>query len=40
MPVLRVLAGTSPLGPRAVPMTAGFDWPRPVQRREFLRVRA
>ena len=39
MPVLRVLAGTSPHGPRAVPMTAGFDWPRPVQRREFLRAR-
>jgi molybdopterin molybdotransferase len=39
MPVLRVLSGTSPDGPRAVPMTAGFDWPRPVQRREFLRAR-
>jgi molybdopterin molybdotransferase len=39
MPVLRVLSGTSPEGPRAVPMTAGFDWPRPVQRREFLRAR-
>ncbi|HET7526214.1 MAG TPA: molybdopterin molybdotransferase MoeA, partial [Burkholderiaceae bacterium] len=39
MPVLRVLAGTDPGGPRPVPMTAGFDWPRPVQRREFLRAR-
>jgi molybdopterin molybdotransferase len=39
MPVLRVMSGTSPGGPRAVPMTAGFDWPRPVQRREFLRAR-
>jgi molybdopterin molybdotransferase len=39
MPVLRVLSGTSPAGPRPVPMTAGFDWPRPVQRREFLRAR-
>jgi len=39
MPVLRVLSGTSPHGPRAVPMTAGFDWPRPVKRREFLRAR-
>ncbi|HEU5295396.1 MAG TPA: gephyrin-like molybdotransferase Glp [Burkholderiaceae bacterium] len=39
MPVLRVLSGTSPQGPRPVPMTAGFDWTRPVQRREFLRAR-
>jgi molybdopterin molybdotransferase len=39
MPVLRVLSGTSPQGPRPVPMTAGFDWLRPVQRREFLRTR-
>jgi molybdopterin molybdotransferase len=39
MPVLRVLSGTSPHGPRALAMTAGFDWPRPVQRREFLRAR-
>jgi molybdopterin molybdotransferase len=39
MPVLRALAGASPVPPRPVPMTAGFDWPKPVQRREFLRVR-
>jgi len=39
MPVLRVLSGTSPHGPRPISMTAGFDWPRPVQRREFLRAR-
>ena len=38
MPVLRVLAGTSPRGPRPVAMTAGFDWPRPNSRREFLRA--
>jgi molybdopterin molybdotransferase len=39
MPVLRVLSGASPQGPRAVAMTAGFDWPRPNSRREFLRAR-
>jgi molybdopterin molybdotransferase len=39
MPVLRALSGADPKGPRPVPMTAGFDWPRPVQRREFLRAR-
>ena len=39
MPVLRVLAGTSQPSVRPVPMNAGFDWPKPVQRREFLRVR-
>jgi molybdopterin molybdotransferase len=39
MPVLRVLSGADPAGPRPVLMTAGFDWPRPVQRREFLRAR-
>ncbi len=37
--VLRVLQGR-PMGlPRALPVTAGFDWPRPDKRREFLRVR-
>ena len=39
MPVLRVLSGAPPQGPRPVAMTAGFDWPRPNSRREFLRVR-
>ncbi|HEY6511061.1 MAG TPA: gephyrin-like molybdotransferase Glp [Burkholderiaceae bacterium] len=39
MPVLRVLSHASPQGPRPVDMTAGFDWPRPNSRREFLRVR-
>jgi molybdopterin molybdotransferase len=39
MPVLRVLAGAPPQGPRPVTMTAGFDWPRPNSRREFLRAR-
>jgi molybdopterin molybdotransferase len=39
MPVLRVLAGTSQPSVRPVPMAADFDWPKPVQRREFLRVR-
>jgi len=39
MPVLRVLSGAPPQGPRPVAMIAGFDWPRPNSRREFLRVR-
>jgi molybdopterin molybdotransferase len=39
MPVLRVLAGAPSEGPRPVTMTAGFDWPRPNARREFLRAR-
>ncbi len=39
MPVLRVLAGAPPQGPTPVAMAAGFDWPRPNSRREFLRVR-
>jgi molybdopterin molybdotransferase len=37
--VLNVLQGADPALPRALPMTAGFDWPRPDRRREFLRVR-
>lgn len=37
--VLRALQGMDPRLPRALPMTAGFDWPRPDKRREFLRVR-
>lgn len=39
MPVLRALAGAAQASVRPMPMTAGFDWPKPVQRREFLRVR-
>lgn len=39
-PVLRVLQGGAAGLPAAWPMTAGFDWPRPDRRREFLRVRA
>ena len=38
-PVLRVLQGADATLPRALPMRADFDWPRPDKRREFLRVR-
>ena len=38
-PILRVLQGTDPALPEALPMRADFDWPRPDKRREFLRVR-
>jgi molybdopterin molybdotransferase len=39
-PVLRVLQGMADAGlPKALPGIAGFDWPRPDKRREFLRVR-
>ncbi|WP_119352401.1 gephyrin-like molybdotransferase Glp [Azohydromonas sediminis] len=37
--VLNVLQGAEAALPRALPMTAGFDWPKPDKRREFLRVR-
>ncbi len=37
--VLRVLQGRPPGLPRALPLRAAFDWPRPDKRREFLRVR-
>ena len=37
--VLRVLQGQPPELPRAVPLRAGFDWPKPDKRREFLRAR-
>jgi molybdopterin molybdotransferase len=37
--LLNAMQGASPALPRALPMTAGFDWPRPDRRREFLRVR-
>ncbi len=36
--VLR-LQGAVDVAPRALPMRADFDWPRPDRRREFLRVR-
>lgn len=39
MPVLRRLAGETTVLPRSLTMTAGFDWPKPDRRREFLRVR-
>ena len=39
MPVLRVLTGSPPGGAKPVAMTAGFDWPKPNARREFLRAR-
>jgi molybdopterin molybdotransferase len=38
-PVLRVLQGLPPALPQAIKLNAGFDWPRPDKRREFLRVR-
>ncbi len=37
--VLRTLQGMDPALPRGMPLTAGFDWPKPDKRREFLRVR-
>jgi len=36
--VLRALQGMSAGLPRALPLRADFDWPRPDRRREFLRV--
>jgi molybdopterin molybdotransferase len=39
MPVLRVLCGAEPAGPKPIAMVAGFDWPKPNSRREFLRAR-
>lgn len=38
-PVLRVLQGMPGAWPAAWPLVAGFDWPRPDKRREFLRAR-
>jgi molybdopterin molybdotransferase len=38
-PVLRVLQGAPAALPRALPLRADFDWPKPDRRREFLRVR-
>jgi len=36
---LRAMQGMNPALPAGLPMRADFDWPRPDQRREFLRVR-
>ncbi|RZT98163.1 molybdopterin molybdotransferase [Rivibacter subsaxonicus] len=38
-PVLLALQGVAHAEPRAVDAVAGFDWPRPDRRREFLRAR-
>lgn len=38
-PVLQALQGLPATLPRAMQARAGFDWPRPDKRREFLRVR-
>lgn len=38
-PVLQALQGLPATLPRALSARAGFDWPRPDKRREFLRVR-
>jgi molybdopterin molybdotransferase len=38
-PALLKLQGASRLAPRGYRIAAGFDWPKPDKRREFLRVR-
>jgi molybdopterin molybdotransferase len=38
-PLLAALQGADPSWPQAQPLVAGFDWPRPDKRREFLRVK-
>jgi len=38
-PFLLKLQGATRLAPRGYRLAAGFDWPRPDRRREFLRVR-
>ncbi len=38
-PFLLKLQGARSLGPAALALPAGFDWPRPDRRREFLRAR-
>jgi molybdopterin molybdotransferase len=38
-PFLLRLQGVEHVAALSLPMTAGFDWPRPDRRREFLRVR-
>jgi molybdopterin molybdotransferase len=37
--LLRVLQGADAALPRALPLRADFDWPKPDKRREFLRAR-
>ncbi|MFP5406632.1 MAG: molybdopterin molybdenumtransferase MoeA, partial [Gammaproteobacteria bacterium] len=38
-PFLLRLQGVENVAPQALPMVAGFDWPQPDRRREFLRAR-
>jgi molybdopterin molybdotransferase len=38
-PLIKTLQGRPWQKPLAVQVTAGFDWPRPDSRREFLRAR-
>ncbi len=38
-PLVKILQGRSWQKPQAVSMRAGFDWPKPDSRREFLRAR-
>ncbi|MFH7534207.1 hypothetical protein WCD90_19145, partial [Acinetobacter baumannii] len=38
-PLLRALQGAATAAPPPVWLPAGFDWPKPDKRREFLRVR-
>ena len=38
-PVLMTLQGRAYVQPRGIELRAGFDWPRPDRRREFLRAR-
>jgi molybdopterin molybdotransferase len=38
-PVIKTLQGRHWQKPTAIPVTAGFDWPKPDSRREFLRAR-
>ena len=38
-PALLRLQGAARLAPRGYRLAAGFDWPKPDKRREFLRVR-
>lgn len=38
-PVIKTMQGRYWQKPTAIPVTAGFDWPKPDSRREFLRAR-
>ncbi|HLS57144.1 MAG TPA: molybdopterin molybdenumtransferase MoeA, partial [Zeimonas sp.] len=38
-PFVQRLQGMVDVAPRALPMRADFDWPKPDRRREFLRAR-